>query len=104
LDKLPANLGRDGAAARQAYAAADITYLEGALDNSNGPGRAETLLAHDCASQLQGPFRLQRGQAYAEYDAKYLAHGKHKLVIVPGCAHTVSCVFSSPAARAALFP
>ncbi len=104
LDKLPANLGRDGAAARQAYAAAKLTYLEGALDNSNGPRTAETLLAHDCAAQLQGAFRLQRGQAYAAYDAKYLAHGAHKLVIVPGCAHAVSCVFSSPAARAALFP
>lgn len=104
LDKLPANLGRDGAAARQAYAAADLTYLEGALDKSNGPGTAETLLAHDCAAQLQGPFRLQRGQAYATYDAKYLAHGTHKLVIVPGCTHAVSCVFPSPAARAVLFP
>jgi hypothetical protein len=103
LGKLPANLGRDGAAARQAYAAADITYMEGALDDSDGPGTAVKLLAEGCAAQAQGSFRLQRGQAYAAYDAKYLAHGAHKLVIVPGCAHAVDCVFPSPAARAVLF-
>jgi pimeloyl-ACP methyl ester carboxylesterase len=103
LDKLPGDLGRDGPAARQAYAAADITYMEGALDDSAGPGTAAKLLAHGCAAELQGSFRRQRGEAYAQYDAKYLAHGAHRLVVVPGCAHSVSCVFPNPAARAVLF-
>jgi pimeloyl-ACP methyl ester carboxylesterase len=103
LGGLPNYLGRNAAAARAAYAAADVSYLEGALDDSAGPGTAYKLLSKSCGAALQGPFRLQRGQAYAAYDAKFLAHGAHKLMIVPGCAHSVSCVFPNAAARAALF-
>ena len=102
-EHLPSWLGRDAAAARATYAAASLTYLEGALDTGEGPGTAHDLLESDCAAELQGMYRLDRGQNYAAYDAANLAHGAHKLVIVPGCAHSVSCVFPSPAARTALF-
>jgi len=93
-ENLPAYLGRDAAAARAVYAHADISYLEGALDDSAGEGTAYKLLDKDCGAQLQGPFRRQRGEFYAAYDARALAHGAHRLTIVPGCAHSVTCVFS----------
>lgn len=102
LDHLPPDLGRDGQAARAAYAAANISYLEGAEDTGTGPGSAYRLLETNCAAALQGPFRLQRGEAYAAYDKAKLAHGAHGLTIVPGCGHAVDCVFASPAARKAL--
>ncbi len=46
---------------------------------------------------------MQRGLAYAQYDRTMLASGKRReVVVVPGCAHDVACVFPSEAARAAL--
>jgi len=102
-EDLPVYLGRDAAAARQTYAHANIAYLEGALDQGTSPAAAYALLEKKCAAALQGPYRLQRGQAYAAYDAQYLAHGAHKLTIISGCAHSVTCVFPAPAAAAALF-
>jgi len=102
-DNLPADLGRSAAAARAAYVAADIHYLAGALDTGSGPGTASRLLAKSCAAEEQGKYRLDRAEHYAAYDAAMLAHGRHPLSIVPGCAHSVTCVFPSPAARAALF-
>jgi hypothetical protein len=100
--RLPAALGRDAAAARRIYAAADVTYLEGALDTGAGPGTAYKLLERDCGAELQGAYRLDRGQNYAAYDRAMLAHGAHRLIVVPGCAHAVTCVFPSAAARAVL--
>ncbi len=102
-EDLPLWLGRDAVAARATYAAANLTYLEGALDTGQGPGTGSALLERGCAAELQGEYRLDRGENYAAYDAAKLAHGAHKLIVVPGCAHSVTCAFSSPAARAALF-
>jgi hypothetical protein len=102
-EHLPVYLGRDAATARKIYAQANISYLEGALDQGASPQAAYALLEKKCPAALQGPYRLQRGQAYAAYDARYLAHGAHKLTIIPGCAHSVTCVFPAPAAKAALF-
>lgn len=103
IDGLPSALGRPAAQARARYAAADITYLEAAGDSGAGPGAAYRLLDTSCAALAQGPYRLQRGQAYAAYDRALLAPSKHRqVVIVPGCAHDVACVFPSPAARQAL--
>lgn len=102
-DDLPADLGRSAADARARYAAADIHYLAGALDSSDGRGTAYGALDKSCAAQAQGPFRLQRAQAYAAYDRRRLAPDRPRvLTVVPGCAHDVACVFPSPAARAAL--
>lgn len=103
LEHLPPALGAETTGLRAAYAKADVQYLEGGLDDSAGPGTFYKLLAKKCGDELQGPYRLQRGAFYAAYDDKLLAHGAHHLTIVPGCAHNVSCVFPSPAARAALF-
>lgn len=102
-DDLPAWLNRSAQQARQHYVAADISYLEGALDNGPGKGKAYRLLDRSCAAQAQGPDRLARGLAYAQYDRTLLAPDKaRQVVVVPGCAHDVACVFPSAAARAAL--
>ncbi|MDO9354509.1 MAG: hypothetical protein Q7T55_12490, partial [Solirubrobacteraceae bacterium] len=85
------------------YAAADIHYLEAALDSSEAAGTFYKILDKSCAANAQGPFRLQRGQDYAAYDRAMLAPTrKREVTVVPGCAHDVACVFPSPAARAAL--
>jgi len=102
-DALPAALGRSAADARARYAAADIHYLQGALDSNDARGTAYRVLDKSCAAQAQGPYRLQRGQAYAWYDRTLLAPDKRRSVaVVPGCAHDVACVFPSDAARGAL--
>lgn len=102
-DDLPAHLGRSAAQARERYAAADIGYLEGALDSDDARGTAYRVLDKSCAAMAQGPFRLQRGLAYAQYDRTLLApERRREVVVVPGCAHDVACVFPSPAARAVL--
>ena len=100
---LPGDLTRDADEARHQYAAADISYLEGALDDSGGKGTSYRVLDRSCGAESQGPFRLQRGVGYAYYDKTQLSkEGRHALTIVPGCAHDVACVFPSDAARASL--
>lgn len=102
-DDLPAGLGRSAAQARAHYAAADIRYLEGALDSSEAKGTYYGILDKSCAATAQGPYRMQRGLAYAQYDRTMLAPDQRReVVVVPGCAHDVACVFPSEAARAAL--
>ena len=103
--ELPAALGRDAAQARARYAAAEVHYLEGALDSSADKGTYYPILDKSCAAMLQGPYRLQRGVAYAAYDRALLAPAQARQVtVVPGCAHDVGCVLPSDAARAVLFP
>ena len=101
----PATQARSAEAARAAYSAADVTYLLGAQDTGTGPGAAYGILDKTCPAQLQGPYRLQRGLAYAAYDAAKLAGGRHRLVPpAAGCGHDVRCVFPSASGQAALFP
>ncbi|MEO5797157.1 MAG: hypothetical protein ABIP34_20200 [Rhodoferax sp.] len=103
LEHRPTNLGRNGIEARTHYAQAEIHYLEGALDSSDAPRTSYKILNKSCAAMAQGPYRLQRGLAYAEYDRKVLAPEKQRNVtVVPGCAHDVACVFSADEARSAL--
>lgn len=102
---LPAHLTRDATQARARYAAAQVDYLEGALDSSAQKGAFYPILDKSCAAMLQGPFRLQRGLAYAAYDNAVLKSQRpRRMVVVPGCAHEVACVIASPAAQPLLFP
>lgn len=102
---LPAYLGASAAEARERYRRADISYLEGALDSSDGQGTHYGALDKSCAAMMQGPFRMQRGQAYAAYDQQVLQpHKPRSLTIVPDCAHDVACVLPSDAVREAVFP
>lgn len=103
LEGLPGWLPQDIARARRQYAAADIRYLEGALDSSDAKGTFFPILDKSCAAMAQGTYRLQRGQAYLEYERQQLKPAYPRtLTEVPGCAHDVSCVFPSTAGRAAL--
>jgi|APCry1669189034_1035192.scaffolds.fasta_scaffold06198_1 hypothetical protein len=96
LIKLPPELPWGGDDARAQYSQADISYMEGALDSSAARGTYYEILDKSCAANAQGPFRLQRGIVYAFYDRILLAPDKNrKVIIVPGCAHDVSCVFPS---------
>ena len=102
---LPAFLGRNAQQARQRYAAADIAYLEGALDSGTARGTAYRVLDKSCAAMLQGPYRLQRGLAYLAYEQAVLRPARPRtLAVVPGCAHDVACVLPHASARTALFP
>lgn len=103
IDGRPLVLGADAAAARARYAAADVSYLEGALDTGRDRGTFFRILDKSCAADLQGSYRLQRGLAYAAYDRRFMS-SSHPVAIVPGCAHEVACVFPSIAARRFLFP
>jgi hypothetical protein len=105
MHDLPAWLKEKHIAAivRARYANADISYLQGALDSNASRGTFNPILDHSCAAEAQGPFRLQRGLAYAYYDRAMLAPAKQRTVtVVPGCAHDIACVFPSKAARSAL--
>ena len=106
-DKLPTTLPTNATAgaARLAYQAADVTYLEAALDSSNHKNAAYKVLDKSCGAALQGPFRLHRGLAYALYDQEKLQSPHHRMMkIVPDCGHNVACVFPSEIGRKALFP
>lgn len=104
VEGLPAALAAEGPQARARYAAADIHYLAGELDSGDARGTAYKVLDKSCAANAQGPYRLQRALAYADYDRRRLApEQQRRVVVVPGCAHDVACVFPSDAARAALF-
>jgi len=100
-ENLPARLGRKAEDARQAYAAADVHYLAGALDTGNHPGSFFRILDKSCAANTQGPYRLERALAYAAAERQQQAPGAvaRELTVVPGCAHDVTCVFTSPAAQ-----
>jgi len=103
IDKLPDVLKRTAVAARIRYASAEIDYLEAAEDGGTGRGTYSRILDKSCAAMAQGTFRLQRGLNYAAYDRQRIAPAKRRRVtIIPDCAHDVTCVFTSPAARAAL--
>jgi len=105
VDKLPANLGRTAVQARAHYAQAEVHYMEGALDTSDGRAAYYKILDKSCAAQAQGPYRLERGLAYAAYDRKLIAPQKNREVtVVPDCGHKVECVLPSPAARPVVFP
>ena len=104
LQNLPAHLGRTAAEARARYRAAEVRYLEGADDSAATRAAALDVLDRRCAAQLQGPFRLQRGVAYAAYERAVLQPPRPRpLTVVPGCGHDVGCVLPSEAARAAVF-
>ncbi|WP_213993429.1 hypothetical protein [Sodalis sp. dw_96] len=104
MENLPGHFTRNASQARRHYAEAEIHYLEGALDSSAAKGTFYPILDKSCAAAAQGPYRMQRGLAYAAYDRALLAPDKKRTVtLVPGCAHNVACVFPSEAARQALF-
>lgn len=105
LNGLPARFRRSAADVRERYKAAEVGYLEGALDTGTGRGSAHGLLDTSCAAMLQGPYRLERGLAWSAYERHTLKpEPERPLVVVPGCGHDVRCVLPSDAARSLVFP
>lgn len=108
LETLPAYLQAQTAPAtalRERYRRADIAYAEGELDNDDARRASYGVLDTSCAAMLQGPFRLQRGLAFHAYDRAVIHPAKPRtMTIVPGCAHSATCVFPAEPMRRLLFP
>lgn len=101
---LPVHLGRSAQQARERYIAARVDYLEGERDSSAVKGAFYPILDKSCAAMAQGPFRLQRGLAFVEYERTVLKPPQsRRMVVVPGCGHDVRCVLPAGAAREVVF-
>jgi len=74
------------------------TYLLGEIDILPLGG-----FDSSCPAMAQGPTRLARGQAFANYvNQKYGA--RHTTVVVPLCGHNARCMFTAEPALPVLFP
>jgi pimeloyl-ACP methyl ester carboxylesterase len=75
-----------------------VTYLLGQLDTLPLAG-----FDSSCPAMAQGPHRLARGQAFANYvNRKYNA--QHKVIVVPLCGHNARCMFTADPVLPILFP
>ncbi|WP_339530286.1 alpha/beta hydrolase [Pseudomonas mucidolens] len=100
MQHLPAYAnGRSHEELETAYAAKDITYLLGQQDTDpNHPA-----LDKSCAAEVQGAYRLIRGQHYFDYLKRRHPQIQQKLIEVPGVGHNGDKMFTSPEGQAALF-
>jgi pimeloyl-ACP methyl ester carboxylesterase len=83
---------------KKQLAARPAVYLLGELDIMPVGG-----FDSSCPAMAQGPTRLARGQAFANYvNQKYGA--KHKVTVIPLCGHNARCMFTADPALPILFP
>jgi hypothetical protein len=84
----------------QQFLKRDITYILGEKDvNMN-----DSSLDKTCEGNMQGRFRLERGQFYYEYIQLYSPKKKiHQIAVVPDVAHDGDKMVNSKAARLHLF-
>src|SRR5207247_6213677 len=74
---------------KKQLASRPTTYLVGELDTLPLAG-----FDSSCPAMAQGPNRLARGQAFANYvNRKYNA--QQKLMVVPLCGHNARCMFTA---------
>lgn len=86
---------------RRRYAARQVTYLLGEQDTSRGDPTLDT----GCAATWQGKDRLHRGLRYVRSLGRALGPGvyvTHRLVLVPGAAHSARAMLTSHAGRLAM--
>lgn len=79
---------------REQYKKREVIYLLGKLDSD--PDHPQ--LDKSCPAMLQGRHRLERGKIYYNYLKHYYGEGivnLHKLVVIPGVAHSSRGIFSS---------
>jgi hypothetical protein len=57
-----------------------------------------------CPAMAQGPTRLARGQAFANYIITKYGAKEQKAVVVPLCGHNARCMFTSDTALPIVFP
>ena len=84
------------AAAVAAYAARDVVYLQGHNDTCNEayiPGCVSHGLETTCMDMLEGRFRLERGQKYAQYLEAFYGRPTHRLFVVPNVGHDHSLIW-----------
>jgi len=88
------------------YVSRSIVYLLSDGDASAGADTGYDDLDRRCPAIVQAPagssFRLQRGLVYHRY-ATTLLGATHRLVVVPVCGHSQSCVLSTSLAQDELF-
>lgn len=83
---------------KKQLASRTVTYMLGELDTLPLAG-----FDSSCPAMAQGPSRLARGQAYANYvNKKYDA--QHKAIVIPLCGHNARCMFTAEPALPILFP
>jgi pimeloyl-ACP methyl ester carboxylesterase len=75
-----------------------VTYLLGASDTEQ-----DDELDTDCAAQLEGPNRFQRGTYFYNWVRQTFPSAPTDRVVVPGTAHESDEMFQSSQARPALF-
>jgi pimeloyl-ACP methyl ester carboxylesterase len=84
-------------AIRSQYTSRAVVYLLGARDTHADPDLDVT-----CSAMAQGRNRFERGLVFWNYvTARY--HAAHGLVIVPSCAHSVRCMYTSAEGTRAIF-
>lgn len=76
-----------------------VVYLQGQEDDDP----ADTTLDTSCRAMAQGPHRLARGTAYANYIELYHPINAHRLLLVPGVGHSSTDMFRSPEGRSVIF-
>jgi len=82
------------------YAKRDVTYLLGGADTDPHEESIDT----SCEAEVQGPFRLARGENYFKYvGARHPEGTAQTLAIVPGVGHDHDGMFLSKCGLAVLF-
>jgi pimeloyl-ACP methyl ester carboxylesterase len=83
---------------KRQLAARPTVYLVGELDTLPLAG-----FDSSCPAMAQGPTRLARGEAFAQYvNQKFGA--RHESMVVPLCGHNARCMFTADPVLAILFP
>jgi poly(3-hydroxybutyrate) depolymerase len=91
--------GEPLAAMVQRYRRRDVVYLLGEADNDPSARN----LDRRCPAAAQGPHRLARGKWFKAYMDRFFAPHGHRLVLVPGVAHSSNRMFRSPQGKAVVF-
>jgi hypothetical protein len=92
-------LSKSSEGIREYYLKSDITYFLGDADTEINEWVDTT-----CNAMLQGSNRYTRGLNYVEYLKERYPNASHKIVIVPGVAHSAREMYQSKEGIELLFP
>lgn len=81
------------------YIKRKVYYLLGSLDiDPNDPALDTT-----CSAELQGPFRLKRGNNFYQFLNQYYPYHQHTLAVVPNVGHDGAAMYGSTVVKNILF-
>src|SRR5947209_17169205 len=83
---------------RRQYISRRVTYLLGNADVDQDEN-----LERDCAANVQGDNRFQRGLLYYSFMRTFFPAAKHDMVIVPEVGHDHDAMFNSAQGKTAIF-